>query len=494
MTRLPILAAKRWVIVSVAACLTLAACGARVDPLLESGGGGNASANTNDTVAPNNAGGSTETTLAAASAGGGGGTGGQSATATTTKAGAGGAPSGGFKYDAASEAAACTGTAGNTASDVGVTPTEIKLGNVSGLTGVITNSFNQGPEGVQALFADINAHGGICGRKLSLITEDDGQDPGRNEANTRDLIPKVLAFVGSASDADNAGVAAMVDAKVPDVGFAINANRGQSAVFWSAAGSTLYTQNGKPYSWSTLEDGLKEYHSMPKRIAALAYSIPISADAAQQFAYRFKQAGAEICYTNYSINPANPSFDSDVISMKRNNCDGVFTTIDLSGNAKLLQSEQRQGFKPLTFVTFESYTPDQISVAGQEAAQGLQMTINWTPFNEPQPVKDIYLQQLKTYQPGKQPSSFGYLSWASAQMFVQALIHGGRNPTRASLASYFATLENYDTGGSVTPVTPRLRRPVGPCVVQVAVKGNDFVRVWPPSGFYCKANLVQSAP
>lgn len=486
------MAMKRWAIVTVA-CLTLAACGARVDPLLNSGTATNANTNTNDTVAADT-GGATETTVAGGQGGGGGG--GQAATATTVKGGAtaGGTPSGGFKYDAASEAAACPGTAGNTASDTGVSTTEIKLGNVSGLTGVITNSFNQGPEAVQALFADINAHGGICGRKLSLVTEDDGQDPGRNEADVRDLLPKVLAFVGSSSDADNAGVQAMVDAKIPDIGFAINANRGQSNVFWSAAGSTLYTQNGKPYAWSTLENGLKEFNSMPKRIAALAYSIPISADAAQQFAYRFQQAGAQICYTNYSINPANPSFDSDVISMKRNNCDGVFTTIDISGNAKLLQSEQRQGFKPLTFVTFESYTPDQISVAGQDAAQGLQMTINWTPFNEPQPVKDIYLQQLKTYQPGKQPSSFGYLAWAAAQMFVQALIHGGRNPTRASLASYFATLENYDTGGSVTPVTPRLRRPVGPCIIQVAVKGNDFVRVWPQSGFYCKATLVPAAP
>ncbi len=435
---MPFLAAKRWVIVAVA-CLTLAACGARVDPLLDNGSGANAAGtNTNDTLAAGNNSG-TETTLANATNGNSGGV--QGATATTAKPGPGGAPPGGFKYDAASEAAACTGTAGNTASDTGVTPTEIKLGNVSGLTGVITNSFNQASEGVQALFADINAHGGICGRKLTLITEDDGQDPGRNEADTRDLIPKVLAFVGSASDADNAGVQAMVDAKIPDVGFAINANRGQSPVFWSAAGSTLYTQNGKPYGWSTLTNGLKEYNEMPKRLAVISYSIPISQQAAQQFAYQFEQAGAQICFTDYSANPASPSFDSDVISMKR------------------------QGFKPVTSVTFEGYTPDQISVAGQDAAQGLHVTINWTPFNEPQPVKDLYLQQLKTYQPGKSPSSFGFVSWAAAQMFVQALIHGNRNPTRANLAAYFSTLENYDTGGSITPVTPRLRRPVGPCII-----------------------------
>ena len=480
--------AKRWVLIAVS-CLTLAAaCGARVDPLLETNSGAQAGVQRESDT--------TETTVGEAATGGEGtATTVASGTKTTTKSGGGGTTaSGGLNYNAAAEAAACTGTQGNTASDVGVTPTEIRVGNVTGLTGVITNSFNQGPEGVQALFADINAHGGICGRKLKLIVQDDGEDAARNEANHRDLAPKVFAFVGSTSNADNAGVQAMVDNKVPDIGFAINENRGQSPVFWSAAGSTLYKQNGKYYAYSTLETGLKEFNSMPKRIAALAYSIPISQDAARQFMFRFKQAGAEECFTDYSITPgANYSLDSQVLQMKRNNCDAVFTTMDLSGNDKLLQSERRQNFHPQTMVTFASYTPDQVSVSG-DAAEGLQTTINWVPFNESNPVLKIYLDQLKTYQPGKRPSSFGIVAWAGAQMFVQGLIKAGRNPTRAALVKFFESLESYDTGGLITPVTPRLRRPVGPCIVQVEVKGGQFQRKWPPSGMFCKAQLVPSEP
>ncbi len=484
--------AKRWVIAAVTCSLVAAGCGARVDPLVETGGGAVQAGSQQSTGDE-----TTDTTLATDLSGG------QASTATT--AAVGGRPSPNtpaiqpttgaeFKYDARSEAAACTGTAGNTASDVGITPTEIRVGNVTGLTGVITNSFNQGPEAVQALFEDINANGGICGRKLRLTVQDDGEDAARNEANHRDLSNRVFAFVGSTSNADNAGVQAMEDRNVPDIGFAINANRGQSKVFWSAAGSTLYEVNGKAQSWNTLESGLKDNNSLPKRVAALAYSIPISQDAAQQFAYRFQQAGAEICYTDYSITPgANYSLDSQVLQMKRNNCDGVFTTMDLSGNDKLLQSERRQNFHPMTFVTFASYTPDQIAVSGA-AAEGLQTTLNWIPFNEPHPVMKIYLDQLKTYQPGKRPSSFGVLAWAAAQMFVQGLIKIGRNPTRANLVKFFESLNDYNTGGILTPVTPRTRRPVGPCIIQVEVKGGEFVRKWPASGFYCKSKLVPSEP
>jgi branched-chain amino acid transport system substrate-binding protein len=483
--------ATRWIVPTV--CIVIAgACGARVQPLETSAGnaGNNTpSEQTTTTAADNTSGNQATATTTAASSGGGTNTGGG------TNPGGGATASSAFNYDPAAEAAACTGTAGNTASDVGVTPTSINLGNVAGLTGVITNEFEQGAQGVQALFSAINAHGGICGRQLKLTVEDDGQDASRNEADVRDLIPKVMAFVGSISDADNAGVQAMVDAKIPDIGFAINANRGQSSVFWSAAGSTLYQQNGKAYTWSTLQDGMLAYNDFPKRVAALAYAIPISSAAAKQFAYRFQQAGSQICFTDYSISPATASLDSDVLQMKRNNCDGVLTTMDLAGNAKLLQSEQNQNFHPLlTEFTFASYSADQIAVAGQQAAQGAQITLNWLPFNEPNPVLKLYLDQLKTYQPGKKPSSFGLLSWAAGQMFVQGLIKAGRNPTRAGLVSFFSTLENYDTGGVITPVTPRLRRPVGPCIIQVEVKGGDFVRKWPPTGFFCKTNLVQSEP
>lgn len=490
-----------WLALAIASVSLAAACGARTAPYL--GGGVSAGGSGNQSAT-----GGTDTTLAGGdTTGGGGGTGtgtgtntGGSSSANSNKSTPGTspnavAPPSSFNYSAAAEAAACTGTAGNTASDVGITPTSINVGNVSGLTGVITNSFEQGPQAVQALFSAINAQGGICGRKLNLTVEDDGQDAGRNQADIADLANKVLAFVGSTSDADSAGVQTMVNAKVPDVGFAINANRGQSSVFWSAGGSTLYTQGNRPYGWNTLQNGLKSQNQLPKKLAVIAYSIPISADAAKQFAYQFQQAGSQICFEDYGVSPATASLDQDVLSMKQKGCDGVFATMDSSGNAKLMQSEQRQNYHPpYTAVTFAGYAQSQIDVAHEDAAQGLQVTLPFLPFNEPNPVMQLYLSQLTTYQPGKEPSSFGIQAWAAAQMFVYALIKAGRNPTRASLVNVFSSLTDYDTGGIMAPVTPRLRQPNGKCVMQVEVKGHDFVRKWPASGLYCNSQLVPSGP
>ena len=428
------------------------------------------------------------------SSGGGGttaaATGGQSATAqalTPTN----------FNLDPHAEATYCAGGSGNKASDVGVTPTSINVGNVSGLSGLLSNNFNQGPEAVQALFAAINQAGGICGRKLNLQVEDDGQDTSHNAADVQDLIPKSFAFVGSTSDADNGGVPAMQQAGIPDIGQAINFSRGANPNYFTAGTFGAQQKGNQDYIYDTLAAGLKANNNFPKNMAFLAYSIPISALAAKQFETLWQDSGGAVCpASDLNVSPASPNLTADVLNMENDHCDGVFTTMDVSGNTKLLQAMYNQGYvvgKPggpiYAGTTLDGYTPAQISTAGQQQAQGFQIFLNFAPFNEAQPAIKMYQSQLQTYEPGKQPSSFGIEAWASAQMFIYALIKAGQNLTRAAIKSILSGLTTWDTAGAMGPAHEQARTP-GNCIVEVQVKGNDFVRIWPSSGFYCSNNLV----
>ena len=420
----------------------------------------------------------------------GGGAGGQSAAAQALS------PSN-FNLDPHAEAQYCAGGSGNKASDVGVTPTTINVGNVSGLSGLLSNNFNQGPEAVTALFAAINQAGGICGRKLNLQVEDDGQDASHNAADIQDLIPKAFAFVGSTSDADNGGVPAMQQAGIPDIGQAINFSRGANPNYFTAGTFGAQQKGGQDYIYDTLAAGLKANNNFPKNMAFLAYSIPISALAAKQFETVWQDSGGSVCAaSDLNVSPASPNLTADVLNMENDHCDGVFTTMDVSGNAKLLQAMYNQGYvvgKPggpiYAGTTLDGYTPAQISTAGQQQAQGFQIFLNFAPFNESQPAMKLYQSQLQTYEPGKQASAFGIEAWASAQMFVYALIKAGQNPTRAAIKSILSGLTTWDTGGAMAPSHEQARSP-GNCLVEVQVKGNDFVRIWPSSGFYCSNNLV----
>jgi ABC-type branched-subunit amino acid transport system substrate-binding protein len=403
--------------------------------------------------------------------------------------------SAGFNFAPSAEAAACAGNAGNTASSVGVTPSQITFGNVSGLTGPLTGSFPQGSQGVEALFGAINAAGGICGRTLSLDVEDDQQNASVNASDVADLIPKVMAFVGSTSDADNGGVPAMTQANVPDVGFAINCDRSEEPVYWSPAGGSCDQPTpGGPYY---ISDGIyqlaKASGYLPTKMAFLSYSIAISAQAAEQFEHVYQAEGGTVCYTDFAVSPASASLESDVESMQQAGCNGVLDTMDVTGNAKMLQAMQQQAYvPPYVAATFDAYTPDMITVAGQSAAQGMTVGLPFIPLNEPQTMDQLYQQQLATYEPGDTPSGFGFLAWQAAQMLVYALIQSGHNPTRASVVKVFDSLVNWNGGGALGGYTPSTRG-VYDCDVDVTIKGNGFVRKAPASGLYCGGKSVQAS-
>ena len=493
--------------VGFALAVLLSACGARVGPYLGAGAAVQAGSQAHPAAGPVPAatapGAGTGVSPGVASGAGAtraasGGSAARSGSSASGSAAPGAPPSPqAFSFDPRAEAAACHGGA-NTASDTGVTPTQISIGNVSGLTGPLANSFNQGGEAVNALFAAIDAAGGICGRQLKLVQEDDEQNASTNASDTADLIPKVLAFAGSTSDADNGGVPAMQQANVPDFGFAINCNRSESATYWSASGGSCYQPQGPGRGPYAIDDSAlalaKQSGYFPTKLAFLSYNIAISAQAAQQFEYVYQHTfGAAPCYTDFSISPASASLESDVAQMQADGCNGVMTTLDVTGNAKLLQAMAQQSFTmPYTYTTFDGYNPAQITTAGQSAAQGLTVGIPFIPLNEPNPTVQLYQHELSAYEPGKQPSGFGFLAWESAQMLVYALIASGDQPTRASVTKVVSALTNWNGGGALGPYTPSTHS-VGSCQVDVTVKGNAFVRRAPASGMFCGGQTVTAS-
>ncbi len=450
------------------------------------------SSSTGSVAGTHKAGTAATTKTGAAAATGGVSTAGASATPAASLASP---TSAGFDFSPKAEAADCSGTAGNTASGPGVTPTSITFGNVSGLTGPLPGSFPQGPQGIEALFGAINSAGGICGRKLALHVEDDGQNATTNQSDVADLIPNVLAFVGSTSDADIGGVAEMTQANVSDIGFAIACQRSVEPVYWGPAGGSCVLPdgpNGQYYIQDTSFAEAKQFGYFPAKMAFLAYDISISAQAAKQYEHVYTGLGGTTCYTDYSISPTTASLESDVVAMQNAGCTGSFNTMDVTGNAKLLQAMQQQNYKQ-TYVsaTFDAYTPDMIATAGQSAAQGLVVSLPFIPLTEPQPMVQMYQQQLAAYG-GNQGSGFGYLGWIAGQMLIYALIMSGHNPTRASIVQWFNTLVNWTGGGSIGAYTPSSRgndkSAIG-CGVDAWIQGNGFVRKSPPSGFYCGGSL-----
>jgi ABC-type branched-subunit amino acid transport system substrate-binding protein len=103
----------------------------------------------------------------------------------------------------------------------GVTPDRIVLGQSVALTGPAAELGIQMRNGARAYFDHVNANGGVHGRKIELITLDDGYEPARTVPNTKRLIEqdKVFAlfgYVGTPTSA--AALPIFSQAKVPFFG------------------------------------------------------------------------------------------------------------------------------------------------------------------------------------------------------------------------------------------------------------------------------------
>src|SRR5882724_13189489 len=105
--------------------------------------------------------------------------------------------------------------------EIGVSSDRILFGQAAALSGP-SSALGQGMrEGILAAFAEINAKGGVHGRKLKLISRDDGYDPDRSVAQTVKLIEedKVFALIGAVGTPTTTATVPIAKAKnVPVIG------------------------------------------------------------------------------------------------------------------------------------------------------------------------------------------------------------------------------------------------------------------------------------
>ena len=92
--------------------------------------------------------------------------------------------------------AACGSGNGTTAS--GASKGDIVVGYTGDLSGTFSISGSGALKGIQAYFDQLNRDGGISGRKVKLVTLDDGGDPNKALANVQQLLTqsKVQAMLG----------------------------------------------------------------------------------------------------------------------------------------------------------------------------------------------------------------------------------------------------------------------------------------------------------
>jgi ABC-type branched-subunit amino acid transport system substrate-binding protein len=461
-------------LLALSLALTTAACGSRLSDeeralaIRTSGGSGSGSGS--DLAA----GDTTDTTLAPDALAGGD----PAAVAATGDAAAAGGGGGG-----PTAAAGADGCTPGSATGIGVTPTEIKVGNVSQITGLVPGFAQTSVNGVRAYFNMVNSSGGVCGRKLTLVTADDRFQSATNRSETEKMAGQAIALVGNLSVVDDGG-APIIDAKgIADISLATTRPRVQAKNNFSPNPIDPNPDAGNGLA------GILDYFKRTDGIAtpAIFYQdVATGANQAESYKKDFERAGMPVPNDRvYPVAPTATNFNTQANDMKQKGVDFVITVAEVNAMANLAKAfESVDYFPKVPFYGAQVYGQKFLKLAGP-AAEGTKVGLI---FAIPEETGNAAIQKMKEWYtksaPGQDLDFFAIVSWVAADMFVRALRAAGPDPSQAKIVAEMQKVTSFSGDGLVGNINPAQKR-APTCFNVVEVRGGKWVKAFPAQGFQC---------
>ncbi len=326
-----------------------------------------------------------------------------------------------------------------TASDLG----PIRLGAISTLTGPA--SFPESHSAAQAVFDRVNAAGGIGGRTIAYIVEDDGFDPALAAQAARRLADEegVVAMVGSASlleCAVNAGFYA-------EVGLYSIQGTGIDPVCFAT--SNISPVNTGPF----FSDAVALFYASEElgatNVCFGAFDVPDFQPAyASAVAEWTAATGKQLAYSDTTL-----IFDGDLtpfmLELESNGCDAAVVQANDFHYVAMMQIREAQGLDVQILGLTSGYTAavaEQLGATGN----GLVLASEFEPFTDTGSAALSDWRALME-EAGVPQTSFAEGGYLAATIMVGVLAGIDGEITRESVATALLGLEPVDTGLTGTP-------------------------------------------
>ena len=321
------------------------------------------------------------------------------------------------------------------AAEVGVSSSEIKLGMTVPMTGAASLGYNKIPGAAKAYFDYLNENGGVYGRKIKLIVEDDKYVPTEAVAKTNKLIlkDKVMALFAPLGTANNRAVASAVNP----------AKRGVPVLFLNTGFSGFADLKKYPTHYMVLPSYVMEAKIMgeyikanfaDKKIGLLYQDDDFGVDALAGFKTAGINFAVKVPYASGSQGAAAAA--GWITKFKAAEADVVILFAVSSATSAMLGVAAQLRYAPQWMLG--SVGGDAVTIKGTGVPAGvLYNAIGFSPVPATTDMKDEYVKLFSDiYAKAVPGSAFDLnvlLGMNSAFMTAQALKAAGPNPTRKSL-------------------------------------------------------------
>ena len=373
--------------------------------------------------------------------------------------------------------------------DVGVTATEVRIGNVSTLSGPVPGLFQGAVVGTLAYAAYQNSLGGIHGRKLKIDARDDGLDTGQNRAQTADLAANVFALAGSVSVNDSGGAPEEAKAGIPDVGVGLSEERRKLPTFFSPVPTPGRGYRTGQFLWYS-----KKFPDAVKAVGTMYGDVAASKTSHQDMRHAAESVGWKFVYER-GFQATETDFTADVVRMRQSGVKMVYlVSSDEKGMGRFAKAMAQQNWKPEVFATGPSgYDQDLFTLAGPAAVEGMYVDQQAAMYAGEDggivPEVKLMNQWVQKVKPGYITDLYVAWAWSSMRLLTQAIEAVGPNLTRDAVIKHLRSVDNFDSNGLVSPGGPGNRRPAL-CYIVLQVKGGKYNRFEPQKGYLCDGAWV----
>lgn len=298
----------------------------------------------------------------------------------------------------------------------GVTDQSIKLGAFTPLSGGVAPAGLGAIDGQNAYFDKVNAEGGVKGKKIEFVTQDDKYDPAvaQQAARRLETSEKVFAFSGGIGTPNFVGVLPYIKAeKIPSVGPYAPSN--QVGVIANPNVYMIWPNFIDEFQVSTkwMLDNEK-----PKKIAMLQMTGDVGDDALKGVKNALAGSGLEISKI-VNVEATTTDYSSAVLALKNTGADWVISINQPTGTGQVIQAAKKIGFTP-KWLTQSDMTDESWLQAFGKDAEGLVAATKTAPLTSDDP-KVLELQKTFKAKYNKVASLWNAVGYAQAEVTVEAL-------------------------------------------------------------------------
>lgn len=319
----------------------------------------------------------------------------------------------------------------------------LKLGQSTALTGPLGDLGQAAVQGAKACFDAVNAKGGVNGRKIELVSQDDGYDAKKALANAEGFIADKDIFA-----LFNCLGTPMVEAMLPKV---IESGIPFFAPYTGALLARPKARNVFNIRASYAEEAekiIQHLATLGMRRIAIVYQANsfgkevLDATQRAMAVWKLRDEGA-------TATVQNDGRDAQVAATKLADSEPEAVIIGLAGKPTLdfvkAFRSQRRG-TPLYALSVMGAAAT-LQALGRDAA-GMAITqVVPQPTNPAVPIVREFMQAWKNANMAQDPSHSALEGYIIARTFCEALQRAGKNPSRAAFIDATWSLKKWDMGG-----------------------------------------------